>query len=121
MEPIKTVFINNQPWFCVSDVCNVYKWGASYDVIKKLNINEKQKIETWVITGAKSTGELAKQKLCMWFVNTEGFDKIRKIKQKNKSHNEEIAQIKELIKMQNEILQKLFKGEQKHEQRNYSG
>jgi anti-repressor protein len=86
---IRTTTINNEPYFCLADVCKVLEIGNPSDVKKRLNPHGVDSIEVGVQTGTKADGTPAMRNVSMTFINESNLYKT--IFQSRKSEAEKFS------------------------------
>jgi anti-repressor protein len=86
---IRTTTINNEPYFCLADVCKVLEIGNPSDVKKRLNPHGVDSIEVGVQTRTKADGTPVMQNVSMTFINESNLYKT--IFQSRKSEAEKFS------------------------------
>lgn len=73
---IRTTTINNEPYFSLSDICNVLDIKNSRDAKSRLNPNGVGSTDVGVVTGIKADGSKAVQNVIMTFINESNLYKL---------------------------------------------
>lgn len=73
---VRTTVIKNEPYFSLNDICNVLDIKNSRDAKTRLNPNGVGNTDVGVVTGTKSDGTDAIQKVNMTFINESNLYKL---------------------------------------------
>lgn len=56
MFPVRVISINNEPWFVAKDVADILEYSDSFNMTRRLDDDELQKIKSSVLEGLTSVG-----------------------------------------------------------------
>jgi len=75
-QELRTAVVNNEPYFCLKDVCDILEIGNSRDVVTRLDVAGVDSIDIGVKTGIKKDGSDAIQQIPVTFVNESNLYRV---------------------------------------------